>query len=103
MPGRTLGIIGIEDRFDTLLALFAALASEIDAFRSLLRHFEVGDSRHRNALGNQITFVDPAAGGSLNLPEQMQRRRLSGIAEARVHEMFGEVIGNRARPDSIES
>ena len=81
-----------------LLAVGDALACEIDALGRHVGEFEIGDGGDRDALGDEIALVDPAADDALRVAEQADGQVLARVAEARLDETLGDVVGDRARP-----
>ena len=63
---------------------------------------EIGDGRNRDALGDEIAFVDPAPDDALRVAEEADRQVLAGVAKARLDQPLGDVEGDRARADVFE-
>ena len=95
---RAARAVRVEDRLDALLAVRDALAGEIDAFGRHVGEFEIGDGSDRNALGDEIALVDPAADNALRIAKETDGQVLARVAEARLDETLGDVVGDRARP-----
>ena len=95
-----LGIVGIEHRDDVSLA--GARAGDVDLVCCARELVLIKDRADRNALGDEIALVEPAAGETLDLRKEMLLREVVLVAEARVEQMLGEVEADLRRPQPLQ-
>ena len=100
MPGRALGIVRVKHSNDAPFA--GARAGDVDLFRRARELVLIKDRADRHALRDEIAFVEPAAGETLDLREEVLLRETVLVAEARIEQVFGEVEADLRRPQPLQ-
>ena len=79
-----------------------ARAGDVDLLRRARELVLIEDRADRHALRDQIAFVEPAAGETLDLREQVLLRETVLVAEARVEQVLGEVEADLRGPQALQ-
>ena len=83
-------------------SLAGARAGDVDLIRRARELILVKDRADRNALGDQIALVEPAAGETLHLRKEVLLRETVLVAETRVEQMLGEIEADLRRPQPLQ-